>query len=150
MSEQRKIGIGSDHAGYELKEFIKHKLISNGFDILDFGCFSNESIDYPDIIHPLSSAVDEGIISRAIIICGSGIGVSMVANKYERVRAALCCDVERARLARQHNDANVLAMGARFITQEQALSMVNTFLETPFEGGRHARRVQKIPRSMKK
>ncbi|MDK2842755.1 MAG: ribose 5-phosphate isomerase [Bacteroidales bacterium] len=149
MSEQRKIGIGSDHAGYELKEFIKHELITKGFEIEDFGCFSNESVDYPDIIHPLASAVDEGIISRAIIICGSGIGVSMVANKYNGVRAALCCDVERARLARQHNDANVLAMGARFTSQEQAMAMLNAFLETPFEGGRHERRVEKIPRSKK-
>jgi len=147
MSEKLKIGIGSDHAGYELKEFLKNQLIAKGFEIEDFGCFSTESTDYPDIIHPLASAVDRNLIPRAVIICGSGIGVSIVANKYNGVRAALCCDAERARLARQHNDANVLAMGARFTTQEQALEMLNAFLETDFEGGRHERRVKKIPRS---
>lgn len=147
MSEILKIGIGSDHAGYDLKEFIKIQLIKKGYQVEDFGCFSNESIDYPDIIHPLAAAVDSNLIPRAVIICGSGIGVSIVANKYNGVRAALCCDAERARLARQHNDANVLAMGARFTTQEQALEMLNAFLETNFEGGRHEQRVKKIPRS---
>lgn len=147
MSEELKIGIGSDHAGYDLKEFIKIQLIKKGYQVEDFGCFSNESIDYPDIIHPLAAAVDSNLIPRAVIICGSGIGVSIVANKYNGVRAALCCDAERARLARQHNDANVLAMGARFTTQEQALEMLNAFLEANFEGGRHEQRVKKIPRS---
>ncbi len=147
MSEKLKIGIGSDHAGYILKEFIKKQLVIKGFEVEDFGCYSEESIDYPDIIHPLALSVDKGLIPRAIIICGSGIGVSIVANKYNGVRAALCCDTERARLSRQHNDANVLALGARFTTQEQALEMLNVFLETEFEGGRHTRRVEKIKRA---
>ncbi|MGC8865090.1 MAG: ribose 5-phosphate isomerase B [Bacteroidales bacterium] len=146
MSEKPKIGIGCDHAGYELKEYLKNQLVNKGFEVQDFGCHSPESVDYPDIIHPLAAQVDKGELTRAVIICGSGIGVSMVANKYNGVRAALCCDVERARLARQHNDANVLAIGARFISASQALEMLNAFLETPFEGGRHERRVNKIPR----
>lgn len=146
MSERPKIGIGCDHAGYELKEYLKNQLVDKGFEVQDFGCFSPESVDYPDIIHPLATQVDKGELPRAVIICGSGIGVSMVANKYNGVRAALCCDVERARLARQHNDANVLAMGARFVSADLALEMLNAFLETPFEGGRHERRVKKIPR----
>lgn len=143
-TQSRILALGCDHAGFELKEYLKNELVALGFEIEDFGTNSIESVDYPDIIHPLARAIDQGRQTTGIIICGSGIGVSMVANKYPNVRAALCCDVERAQLAREHNNANILAMGARFIPFEQALEMVKVFVETPFAGGRHATRVNKI------
>ncbi len=141
------IGIGSDHAGYELKEYLKQKLIERGYSVEDFGTFSDESVDYPDIIHPLSGAVDQRLLDRGIIICGTGIGASMVANKYPGVRAALCWMPEVTVLARRHNNANVLALPGRFISHEDAWEEVRIFLETPFDGGRHERRVNKIPRN---
>ncbi|HQN97977.1 MAG TPA: ribose 5-phosphate isomerase B [Bacteroidales bacterium] len=145
MSESRNLALGSDHAGYYLKEFIKKELIAQGYEIEDFGCYSSESVDYPDIIHPLALAINDGKIEKGIILCGTGIGVDMVANKYPNVRAALCCDEERARLSRSHNNANVLALGARFVSESDAMKMIQIFLETEFEGGRHQRRVNKIP-----
>lgn len=138
------IAMGCDHAGFALKEFLKEKLTSQGFIIKDFGTYSEESVDYPDYIHPLAQAVNDGEISRGIIMCGTGNGVSMVANKYRNVRAALCWNQDITRLARQHNDANILALPARFISQEEALSLAGLFLSTAFEGGRHERRVKKI------
>jgi len=145
MSESKILALGSDHAGYDLKQFIKNELIVQGFDIKDFGCYSPDSVDYPDIIHPLAQEINEGRIKRGIILCGTGIGVSIVANKYPGVRAALCFDVERARLSRRHNDANILALGARFISTDEAMQIIRVFLETEFEGGRHQQRVAKIP-----
>lgn len=138
------IAIGCDHAGYCLKEYLMKKISEWGFGITDFGAFSDESVDYPDMIHPLAKAVDAGTHKWGIVICGSGNGVSMVANKYPGVRAALCWNREIALLARQHNDANILALPARFITEQEAEQTVKAFLETPFEGGRHERRVKKI------
>ena len=136
--------MGCDHAAFDLKERLKKYLQELGYEVRDFGCFSSESVDYPDMIHPLAKEINAGKIERGIILCGSGIGVSMVANKYPKVRCALCCNAELAKLCRQHNDANVLSMGARFISEKEALEMVDTFLNTPFEGGRHQGRVEKI------
>lgn len=144
LDSSGKIAIGSDHAGFDYKKLIIGYLVSQKFEVKDFGAFSAESMDYPDPIHPLAKAVNDHEFSMGIILCGSGNGVSMVANKYPLVRAALCWNIETARLARQHNDANILALPARFITSEQALDLVKVFLSEPFEGGRHQRRVEKI------
>ncbi|TVR42401.1 MAG: ribose 5-phosphate isomerase B [Bacteroidia bacterium] len=140
-----KIGLGSDHAGYLLKELIKEKLVEKGFEVRDFGAFSEDSADYPDHIHPLCRVIESGELGRGIIMCGSGNGVSITANKYAGIRAALSWNPEIARLARAHNDANVLALPARFIDTKDALQAVDAFLDTPFEGGRHTGRVKKIP-----
>jgi len=142
------IATGCDHAAFDLKEAIKKHLQSQGYEVRDFGTFSGESVDYPDMIHPLAQEINDGKIERGIVLCGSGVGVSMVANKYPKVRCALCWNVELAKLCRQHNDANVLALGARFIAEREALEMVDVFLNTPFEGGRHQGRVEKIARSV--
>ena len=138
------IAIGSDHAGYLHKEYLIQQLMSSGYLLKDFGCFSQESVDYPDIIHPLAHTINKGEYKRGIIICGTGNGVSMVANKYPNVRAALSWTPEIAKLAREHNDANILSIPARFITKEEALVCAKLILVTPFEGGRHERRVNKI------
>jgi ribose 5-phosphate isomerase B len=142
---KKVIAIGCDHAGFLLKEYLKSKLLQLGIDFHDFGTFSEESVDYPDYIHPLAKALNNGEYEDAIIICGSGNGVAMVANKYEKVRAAVCWNEEVVKLSRLHNNANILALPARFITQEQALDFVRLFFSTTFEGGRHERRVEKIP-----
>ncbi|MCQ2279401.1 MAG: ribose 5-phosphate isomerase B [Bacteroidales bacterium] len=138
-----KVYIASDHAGYELKEAIK-KQFSNLYEWEDFGTHSTESVDYPDFAHPLAEAVSQDANARAILICGTGNGVAITANKHANVRAALCWNKEIAALARQHNNANVLVMPARFIEQATAFTLVETFFATEFEGGRHERRVQKI------
>jgi len=139
-----KIAIGSDHAGFEVKNIIKSFLAELGHEVKDFGCESSESCDYPDYAYPLACEVATGNFDFGILICGSGIGMSIVANKVEGIRAANCCSVEMARLARQHNDANVLTFGARLIPIELAKEIVSAFLEESFEGGRHQRRVGKI------
>lgn len=136
--------IGSDHAGYELKEFLKIRLVEKGFSIRDFGTYSLDSMDYPDVAHPLASLVNAGQYSKGILICGSGNGMSITANKYPGVRAALCWNTELAKLARAHNDANILVLPARFIEKELALEAVIAFLNSDFEGGRHQNRVNKI------
>lgn len=138
------IPIAADHGGYELKSFLIEKLIEKGYEVKDFGTYNDGSVDYPDFIHPLASEVNAGNYSRGIIICGSGNGAQMVANKYPNVRAALCWTEEVARLARQHNDANILSLPGRFVSKELGLSMALIFLSTDFEGGRHADRVEKI------
>jgi ribose 5-phosphate isomerase B len=138
------LALGSDHAGFELKEYIKKYLIDNGFEIIDFGTHSDKSVDYPDFAHPVASAVNNKEYERGILICGSGNGVSIVANKYPNVRAALCWKGELAELARQHNDANILSLPARYISTDEAIKAVDLFLNTPFEGGRHQTRVDKI------
>lgn len=138
------IPIACDHAGFELKETVKKHLEERGFEVKDFGTNSIESVDYPDFAHPLGSAVNKGEYRRGITICGSGNGIQMTVNKYPNVRAALCWSVEIAQLGRQHNDCNIISLPARFVPQELALQMVDAFLDTPFEGGRHQRRVEKI------
>ena len=138
------IAIGCDHAGYEMKEYIKTAIGERGFEVKDFGAYSAESVDYPDPIHPLAASIEKGLFKRGIIICRSGNGAAMVANKYAHVRAALCWQPEIAKLARLHNDANIISLPARFITNNQAVDMVGVFLYTDFEGGRHQQRVNKI------
>jgi ribose 5-phosphate isomerase B len=139
------IAIGCDHAGYELKELLVSALREWGYELKDFGTFSEESVDYPDVVHPLASAVNEGIYHVGIVICGSGNGVAMVANKYPNVRAALCWKPEIAELARRHNNANILALPGRFLSGTEAAELTKLFLTTGFDGGRHVRRVNKIP-----
>ncbi|MCL6561411.1 MAG: ribose 5-phosphate isomerase B [Firmicutes bacterium] len=139
-----RIAVGADHAGWPLKEPLANFLIENGWDVEDFGTFSPESVDYPDYAEKVARAVASGQAERGLLICGSGIGMCIAANKVPGVRAALAHDVVAARLSRQHNDANVLTMGARFIAVPLAQEILKVWLETPFEGGRHQRRVEKI------
>lgn len=139
------IGICSDHAGYLLKEYIKGWLTSKGWEFKDFGTYSEESCDYPDFAHPLAYAIESGECYPGIAVCGSGNGISMTLNKHQGIRAALCWKAEIARLARQHNDANILVMPERFVTNEEADKMMTAFFESQFEGGRHQRRIDKIP-----
>lgn len=139
-----KLAIGSDHAGYALKEVIKTYLSNRGDEVQDFGTHSEESTDYPDYAHPTASAVESGDCDLGILICGSANGVCMTANKHEGIRAGLCWTAEIAELTRLHNNANVVCIPARFIPEETALKIVETFLSTEFEGGRHERRVNKI------
>lgn len=141
------ISIGNDHAGTEYKNAIVKHLETKGIKVINHGTNTGESVDYPDFIHPVAEDVEEGISDLGIIICGSGNGANMTANKHQKIRSALCWNKEIAALARQHNDANVLSIPARFTAREQALEMVDTFLETEFDGGRHERRVDKIPLS---
>ncbi len=140
----QKIGIACDHAGYELKELLVGLLSAKGFEVSDFGCYSEESVDYPDFAHALGGAIDRGELQRGIGICGSGEGMAMTLNKHRGVRAGLAWQHEIAQLIRQHNDANVLVLPARFIDNDTAIDLLTTFLETGFEGGRHERRVSKI------
>ena len=139
-----KIAIGNDHAGTEYKfEIVKH-LQKKGYTVLNFGTDSNESVDYPDLIHPVANEVEKGEADFGIIICGSGNGAQITANKHQGIRAALCWNNELVSLARQHNNANILSIPARFVSIHQALGFVDIFLNTKFEGGRHQNRVQKI------
>ncbi|MBR5200129.1 MAG: ribose 5-phosphate isomerase B [Alistipes sp.] len=142
---EKKIGIACDHAAYDLKEFLVGYLSSKGFEVKDFGCHSEESVDYPDFAHPLADAIEAGELERGIGLCGSGEGISMTLNKHQGIRAALCWIPEIAKLSRQHNNSNVLCMPARFITNDEALEMLNIWLETEYEGGRHQRRLDKMP-----
>lgn len=141
----KTIGLASDHAGYELKEFVKTYLQEKGIAFKDFGTDSEASCDYPDYAHPLALAVEEGACYPGIAICGSGEGISMTLNKHQGIRAALCWQPEIASLTRQHNDANVLVMPGRFISHEEAAAIMDCFLGTAFEGGRHQGRIDKIP-----
>ena len=138
------IPIASDHGGFEMKQFLIEKLQESGYEVKDYGTDSTESVDYPDMIHPLAKAIEKGEYPIGIILCGSGNGAQMTANKHPHVRAALCWNEELAKLAREHNDANIMALPGRFIPFDQAWRMVQIFLNTPFAGGRHARRVEKI------
>lgn len=140
----KPISIGSDHAGYEYKQFITDFLRSKGFVIRDNGTHSKDSVDYPDFAHPVATQVETGEASYGILICGSANGVAITANKHAGVRAAICWNEELASLARAHNDANIICIPARFVSQETALEMVNVFQTAPFEGGRHQNRVSKI------
>jgi ribose 5-phosphate isomerase B len=140
----KEVFIGGDHAGFELKAKVITRLISMGYKVRDFGTESLNSVDYPDYIHPLANAMEQDMNSIGIIICGSGNGVAMTANKHSHIRAALCWQNEIAELARLHNDANIISIPARFVSEELAFRMIDTFLNTAFEGGRHKRRVKKI------
>lgn len=140
-----KIAIGSDHAGFELKATItKHLKEHKGFEVKDFGCHSEESMDYPDSAHPVCESIEKEESNLGVLICGSGNGIAMTANKHQNIRAGLSWTPEIAELARQHNDANILVLPARFISQELALEIVERFFNAEFEGGRHQRRVDKI------
>ena len=141
----KKIGLASDHAGYALKEHVKEYLSAHHIEYIDYGTHSEASCDYPDYGHALGQAIDNGDVTTGIAICGSGEGISMTLNKHQHVRAALCWQTEIAHLARQHNDANVLVMPGRFLTLAEADAIMDEFLGTPFEGGRHMRRIEKIP-----
>ncbi len=140
-----KIALAADHAGYKIKEVIKQFLIKEDYKVKDFGCFSEESIDYPDFAHPASIAVESGKFDLGFTICGSGNGINMTANKYPGIRSALCWNEEISRLARAHNDANICALPGRFVSESESVLIVKTFLNTPFDGGRHKNRIDKIP-----
>lgn len=138
------VGLAADHAGYEIKEHIKRWLEAKGIEYKDFGTCSTESVDYPDYGHPLALAVEAGECYPGIAVCGSGLGIDMVLNKHQGIRAALCWMPEIAHLARQHNDANVLVLPGRFLSDKEADRILEEFFNTEFEGGRHQRRVEKI------
>ena len=142
--QTKTIAIGCDHAGFPYKEPIKKMLESEGFEVLDFGTNSSLSVDYPDFIHPAMNAIEAGEAQLGVVICGSGNGVAITANKHQQIRAALCWQEDLAALARQHNNANVISIPARYVSEALALKMVKIFIETDFEGGRHATRVGKI------
>ena len=139
-----KLAIGADHAGFSLKEKLKKYLISKGHEVKDFGPDSEQSVDYPDYAHPVASAVEKKECELGLLMCGSGNGINMTANKHAGIRAALCWNAEIAKLSRQHNNANILTLPARFIEEAEAIKCVDIFLSTPFEGGRHEGRVKKI------
>lgn len=139
-----KIAIGGDHAGYQYKEALKAELAALGHKVVDFGPESEDSCDYPDIAHPLAESIENGECSLGIAICGSGNGINMTLNKHEKIRSALCWNEELAELARLHNDANIIALPARFISVDLAKACIRKFIITGFEGGRHQRRVDKI------
>ena len=139
-----KIALASDHAGYELKKKVEAYLLSQGAQTHDYGCYSTESCDYPDFAHPCANAILKGEADYGVVICSTGNGICMTVNKHAGIRAALCWEDDLARLARQHNNANVLGLPANFISAEKALSLVRIFFTTDFEGGRHERRVNKI------
>lgn len=140
----KKIAIGGDHAGFPLKEAIKEYLSSQGHEVKDFGPFSTDSVDYPDFVHPTCTAIEAGEYEFGILICGSGQGVTITANKHQGIRAALCWDRDLAKVTREHNDSNVLCLAARWTAIPLAEQMVEVFISTPFEGGRHQARVNKI------
>lgn len=145
----KNIAIACDHAGFELKEAVKAFLTENQYIVKDYGTNSPDSVDYPDMVHPLGRDINNGVFKRGIVICGTGNGVQMTVNKYPNVRCALCWIPEIAKLARQHNNANILSMPARFIDKDTAIEIVKEYLNTDFEGGRHERRVEKINQTLK-
>lgn len=141
----KTVGLASDHAGFELKQYVKQWLEEKGFEYKDFGTYTTDSCDYPDFAHPLAEAVEVGECYPGIAICGSGEGISMTLNKHQGIRAALCWIPEISKLSRQHNDANVLVMPGRFISTDTADKIMTEFFNTTFEGGRHQKRIDKIP-----
>ena len=145
LSPGKKVGLCSDHAGYELKSIVEGYLQANGIEYEDFGAYSAESCDYADFAHPCAVALEQGRVYPVVAFCGSGNGIGMTLNKHQGVRAALCWEPELARLARAHNNANALVLPARFIAPEVALECVEVFFNTDFEGGRHQRRIEKMP-----
>ena len=144
MSDNLYIAIGSDHAGFNYKASIIDLLIEMGIKVNDFGTFSSESVDYPDFVHPVAESVEKKETDFGILVCGSGQGVCITANKHQGIRAALCWKPELAEMTRKHNNANILCLAERFMSLEDVHEIVKTFLNTPFEGGRHQRRVDKI------
>lgn len=146
IDKEKIILIGSDHAGFELKEYLFWEVNNLGYTVIDHGTMNEESVDYPDFIHPVAQSINNREYEKGIIICGSGQGANMTANKYPNVRSALCWNVQQAELSRRHNDANIIALPGRFIKKEDALEAVKVFLNTSFEGGRHQQRVEKISR----
>ena len=140
-----KIGLASDHAGFALKQHVKEKKKKKGIEFHDYGTYNEESCDYPDFAHALAAGIEAGECEKGIAICGSGEGINMTLNKHQIIRAALCWKPEIAHLARQHNNANVLVMPGRFITNEEADAIMDEYFQTPFEGGRHEARIAKIP-----
>lgn len=144
----KPIGLGTDHGGFPLKRCIMDTVRNKGYDLLDLGTNSEEPVDYPDHVHKLVHSVVLGTVDTGILLCGTGIGVSIVANRHNLIRAAVCYDTETARLARQHNNANVLCIGGRKTTEKLAIEMVEIFLSTDFLGGRHARRVRKMGKTI--
>jgi ribose 5-phosphate isomerase B len=146
--EKKKIAIVSDHAGFFLKEKLLNYLIREKYDVKDFGCFTGDTVDYPDFGHPLANSVSAGEYELGISICGTGNGINMVVNKHPGIRSALCWNEEISRLARAHNDANICAIPGRFVSESEAYLIVKTFLNTSFEGGRHQRRIEKISLKM--
>ncbi|HOZ29570.1 MAG TPA: ribose 5-phosphate isomerase B [Bacteroidales bacterium] len=145
----KTIGLACDHAGFKLKNHLIEYLKTKSYKTIDFGTNSEDSCDYPDFAHPLAVAVEDKICDFGISICGSGNGINMTVNKHSKIRSALCWNVEISKLARLHNDANICALPARFITNKDAVEIINTFLTTEFEGGRHIKRINKIPISKK-
>lgn len=142
---KKVVGLAADHAGYEIKEHVKRWLEAKGIEYKDFGTCSTESVDYPDYAHPLALAVEAGECYPGVAVCGSGLGIDMALNKHQGIRSALCWMPEIAHLARQHNDANVLTLPGRFLSDEEADRILEEFFNTEFEGGRHQRRIEKIP-----
>ena len=145
MTTNAKIGLASDHAGFALKQYVKSYLEAKGVAYEDFGCYDEQSCDYPDFAHKLGNAIDSGVLKIGIGICGSGEGISMALNKHPKVRAALVWSPEIAHTTRQHNDANVLVLPGRYISEQTAREIMDVFFSTEFEGGRHVRRIEKIP-----
>jgi len=144
ITQGLRVALGSDHAGFLLKQRLIPFLVEKGCRIKDYGTYSEDGFDYADAVHPLASAIETGEHDFGIVICGTGNGVNMTANKHRGIRSALCWKVEISRLARSHNNANVLAMPARFVSEDTALQIVDIFLKTDFDGGRHAKRIEKI------
>lgn len=144
MSSTIKIAIGADHAGFEYKEMLREMLAELGYEVKDHGTYSTSSVDYPDFAHPVAEAVESKVSDFGVLVCGSANGVAITANKHQQIRAAICWTTEIAALARQHNNANVICVPARFVSKELAKEMVKTFLNTAFEGGRHGDRVNKM------
>lgn len=144
FNKELPIAIGADHAGFDYKELLKAALLADGWQVDDKGTYSLDSVDYPDFAHPVAAAVEQGAAAFGVLICGSGEGVCITANKHQGIRAALCWNNDVAQLSRQHNNANVICMPARFVSEELAKQMLQSFIETPFEGGRHENRVNKI------
>jgi ribose 5-phosphate isomerase B len=145
MLKDKTIALASDHAGFERKQTLIRYFKEKGIDYKDFGCFSGESCDYPDFAHPIADAIDKGIYEFGVTFCGSGQGISITANKHQNVRSALCWIREIATLARTHNNANICAIPARFVSDQEVIAIVEAFFSAEFEGGRHALRVAKIP-----
>ncbi len=141
---KKLIGIASDHAGFPLKEFLKGLLVKRGYEVADFGCSREDSVDYPDYAYALARKVAGGEIPRGVLVCGTGIGMSIAANKVKGIRAALCWDEYTAKMSRNHNDANILCLGGRILAPEQAKQILKVWLEESFQGGKHRRRLEKI------
>ena len=146
----KPIAVGSDHAGFDQKMKVVQWLNKNNYQVIDMGVYENKSVDYPDYAHPVANAVEEGEAAFGILLCGSANGVSMTANKHQGIRAAICWQEEIAKLSRLHNDANILCLPARFISDEEAMNIISIFMSTAFEGGRHQNRVNKISKCNKK